>query len=38
MSYRNEIGKFNGQPFHSQPKSLEQVIGRPVKGWEEEAD
>jgi len=36
MSYRDEIGKFSGQPFSRAPMSLEQVIGRPVRGWEEE--
>jgi gluconate 2-dehydrogenase gamma chain len=36
MSYRDAIGKFNGIPWHREPKSLEQVLGRPVKGWEEE--
>ncbi len=37
MSYRDAIGKFNGQPWRRKPMGLEQVLGRPVKGWEEEA-
>jgi hypothetical protein len=36
MSYRDEIGKFNGQAWRQKPMSLVQVLGRPVKGWEEE--
>jgi gluconate 2-dehydrogenase gamma chain len=37
MSYRDEIDKHYGQAFRSQkPMSLAQVIGHPVKGWEEE--
>jgi len=38
MSYRDEIGKFNGQAWRRKPMSLEQVLRRPVKGWEDEAD
>jgi gluconate 2-dehydrogenase gamma chain len=37
MSYRNEIGKFNGVAWRRKPMSLEQVLRRPVKGWEDEA-
>jgi gluconate 2-dehydrogenase gamma chain len=36
MSHRDEIGKYNGEPWRGKPMSLEQVLGRPVKGWEEE--
>jgi len=36
MSYRDEIDKYHGLPFQAKPKSLEQVTGRKVKGWEEE--
>jgi gluconate 2-dehydrogenase gamma chain len=36
MSYREEIDKYHGLPFEAKPKSLEQVTGRKVKGWEEE--
>ena len=36
MSYRDEIDKNYGQPWRRKPVSLEQVIGRPVKGLEEE--
>jgi len=38
MSYRDEIDKNYGQPWRRKPLSLEQVIGRPVKGWEDERD
>jgi gluconate 2-dehydrogenase gamma chain len=38
MSYRDEIDKNYGQPWRRKPISLEQVIGRPVKGWEDERD
>jgi gluconate 2-dehydrogenase gamma chain len=37
MSYRNEIDKHFGEPLRSnKPVSLAQVVGHPVKGWEEE--
>ena len=36
MSYRDEIDKHHGLPFEARPKSLEQVLGRKVKGWEDE--
>ena len=36
MSYREEIDKHHGLPFRSKPKSLEQIVGRRVLGWEEE--
>jgi len=37
MSYRKQIGTYNkGEAWRVKPKSLEQVLGRPVKGWEEE--
>jgi len=36
MSYREEIDKYHGLPFEAKPKSLEQVTGRKVKGWEDE--
>jgi gluconate 2-dehydrogenase gamma chain len=38
MSYRNEIDKYYGQAFRRKAMSLEQIVGRPVKGWEEEPD
>ena len=38
MSYREEIDKFHGMPFRPKPVSLQQVVGRPVKGWEDEKD
>ena len=36
MSYRNEIGRNPGEPWRQKPVSLTQVLGRPVKGWEDE--
>lgn len=38
MSYRNEIDKYYGQAFRRKAMSLEQTVGHPVKGWEEERD
>src|ERR1017187_7164667 len=36
MNYREEIDKSHGVPWRRKPVSLAQVVGRPVKGWEEE--
>jgi gluconate 2-dehydrogenase gamma chain len=36
MSYREEIDKFHGLPYRPKPVSLQQVVGHPVRGWEEE--
>ena len=36
MSYRNEIDKHFGQPWRPKPASLEQIMGRPGKPWEDE--
>lgn len=36
MSYRDEITKYFDKPFHSEPRSLEQIVGHKVKGWEDE--
>ena len=38
MSYRDEIDKYHGMPYRPKPVSLEQVVGHPVRGWEDEAD
>ena len=38
MSYRDEIDKNYGQPFRRPPKSLAQIVGHPVKGWEDEKE
>jgi gluconate 2-dehydrogenase gamma chain len=38
MSYRDDIDKFHGVPYKRKPASLSQVVGRRVKGWEEETD
>ena len=36
MSYRDEIGRNPGEPWRQKPMSLTQILGRPVKGWEDE--
>jgi gluconate 2-dehydrogenase gamma chain len=36
MSFLNDLEKFRGVPFRRKPVSLEQVVGHPVKGWEDE--
>jgi gluconate 2-dehydrogenase gamma chain len=36
MSYRNQIGKYNGTAYRPKPQSLEQILRRPVKPWEDE--
>ena len=38
MSYRDEIDKAHGMPWRRKPVSLAQMVGHPVKGWEEEKD
>ena len=38
MSYRTEIDKHFGQPWRPKPASLEQIMGRPGKPWEDEKD
>jgi len=38
MSYRDEIFKHRGAPYKRKPASLAQIVGHPVKGWEEETD
>ena len=37
MSHRSEFDKHHGEPWRPKPVSLEQVVGRKVKGWEEES-
>jgi gluconate 2-dehydrogenase gamma chain len=36
MSFREQIGKYNGVPYRPKPQSLEQILGYPVKPWEDE--
>jgi gluconate 2-dehydrogenase gamma chain len=36
MSYRDEIEQYHGKPYRREPRSLEQMIGRDVVGWEDE--
>ena len=38
MGYRNEIDKYYGRPYRPAPRSLEQILGRPVKALEDERD
>ena len=38
MSFWDEIDKNYGQPWRGKPMSLEQVVGHPVKGWEEDRE
>jgi gluconate 2-dehydrogenase gamma chain len=36
MSYRGQIGQYNGVAFRPKPQSLEQILGYKVKPWEDE--
>ena len=36
MSYRAQIGKYNGVAYRPKPQSLEQILGFPVTPWEDE--
>jgi gluconate 2-dehydrogenase gamma chain len=36
LSYRDEIEQYHGKPYRREPKSLEQIIGHNVVGWEDE--
>ena len=38
MSYREEIDKHFGESWRPKPASLEQIMGRPGKVWEDEKD
>ena len=38
MSYRDEIDKHPGQPWRPKPASLQQIMGRPGRAWEDEKD
>jgi gluconate 2-dehydrogenase gamma chain len=35
MSYRDQIGKYNGVAYRIEPQSLSQILGYPVKPWED---
>lgn len=37
MNYRNVIDKFHGVEWRKKPVSLAQIVGRPLKGWEDES-
>jgi len=37
MSFRAQIGKYNGVAYRPRPQSLEEILGSPVKPWEDEA-
>ncbi len=36
MSYRDQMGKYNGVAYRPKPQSLEQILGYPVKPWVDE--
>jgi gluconate 2-dehydrogenase gamma chain len=36
MSYREQIGKYNGVAYRVEPQSLSQILGSPVTPWEDE--
>ncbi len=36
MSYRAQMGKYNGVAYRPQPQSLGQILGYPVRPWEDE--
>lgn len=36
MSYREQIGRFNGVAYRPKPASLSQILGYAVKPWEDE--
>lgn len=36
MSYRAQIGQYNGVAYRPKPQSLEQILGYKVKPWEDE--
>jgi gluconate 2-dehydrogenase gamma chain len=35
MSWSNEIGRHNGESFRPKPKSLSQILERPITPWED---
>lgn len=36
MSYREQMGKYNGVAYRPKPQSLGQILGYPVRPWEDE--
>jgi hypothetical protein len=36
MSFRSQIGKYNGVAYRVEPKSIAEILGRPVVPWEDE--
>lgn len=36
MSYRDAMGKYNGVAYRPKPQSLEQILGNPLRPWEDE--
>jgi len=36
MSYRAQLGKYNGVAYRPKPQSLEEILGHPVVPWEDE--
>ena len=35
MTHRDQIDKNLGQPWRRKPRGLAEILGRPVKGWED---
>ena len=38
MGYQDQIGKYHGKAYRPAPKSLEEILGYPVKGVEDDVD
>lgn len=36
MSYRAQLSRYNGVPYRPKPQSLEEILGYPVRPWEDE--
>lgn len=36
MSYREQMGRYNGVAYRPTPQSLQQILGYPVRPWEDE--
>lgn len=36
MTYREQMGKYNGMAYRPKPQSLQQILGYPVRPWEDE--
>lgn len=38
MGYKDKLVEYYGKPYRTEPKSLEQILGHPVKGVEDSTD